>query len=158
MTPDQRFKWSLNLNHLWDWWVVCPACGFPMSVDWDEYCDFCAFLPSDGYNSERDPSLASARCNVEEFGMADPIVDEENEDWWRWRVEMHMAPEMRVRKQAFRKQFARLVAGFQRGELDEAALAAEMKRARNRFLGVPEGEEGPEPWEREYRRTRGERY
>jgi len=158
MTPDQRFKWSLNLQHLWDWWVVCPACGFPMSVDMDEYCDFCAFIPFNGYNSEYDPYLGSARCNVEELGMADPIVDEENEDWWRWRVEMHMAPEMRVRKYAFRKQFARLVVGFQRGELDEAALAAEMKLARNRFLGVHEGEEGPEPWEREWRRTHGEPY
>ena len=60
-----------------------------MSVDWDEFCDFSAFLPFDGYHSENDSFLESARCNDEELGMADPRLDDENEDWWRWTVEAY---------------------------------------------------------------------
>lgn len=56
-----------------------------------------------------------------------------------------MASGVQDRKKVIREEFARLVTSFQQGELDEAKLALEMNRARNRFLGVPEGEEGPEP-------------
>lgn len=129
-----------------------------MSVDIDEFCAFCAFLPSDGLILDAEPELSVARENVERTGMADPVVEDPEDDWWSSFVDKHMAPDILERKRVFREDFAEMVAGFQRGALDEAQLAAAMKAARNRFFGVREGEDGPEPWEREWRRSHGEPY
>ena len=156
MSPAERYRWSLARCDWWDWWVPCPACGYPMAIDPDEYCKFCAFVPSDGVNlPDFDPELAAARANVERTGMAEPEVAEENEEYWQEMVNHHMEPGLVERKDRFARDFERLVHDEQRGFFTREEIIQRLIRMRMAFYQVGTEAELPEPWEREYRRTRG---
>lgn len=156
MTPAERFRWSDARWDWWDWWVPCPACGYPMALDPDEYCCFCAFMPHDGFNRPNDdPDLVAARASVAHVGMAEPKLDEENEDYWQEMVTRHMEPGFRQRKARFAEAFERLVHDEQRGFLTREEIIARMVRMRMAFFRVQTEAELPEPREREFRRQRG---
>lgn len=155
MTPAGRYRWSCARCDWWDWWVPCPACGYPMAIDIDEYCDFCLYFPGDGVNvSDSDPDLAAARANVERTGMAEPACDEDD-DWWRPMVEAQMAPGLLERKARFADGFSQLVRFEQRGLVTPEQVMAQMETLRMAFYQVGSAAALPEPLERAWRRNQG---
>lgn len=156
MTPLERYRWTAARCEWWDWWVTCPACGYPMAIDPDEYCCFCAFVPSDGFNQPAtDPDLAAARANVERAGMAEPEPNEETPNQWQVMVEVHMEPGFRERKARFAQAFERLVLDEERGFFTRREIVERMVRMRMVFFQVETEAELPEPMEREFRREHG---